>query len=277
VKATIAAAGTAVVVGVATTVLVPVLSGPFDDLIGNATTTGPPIKIHTRLEPAADDVVLPRSQVLSARDVATLSRLSPQDAATWLTAHREGIVADTRSLVLTLTGNRPDPVRITGVDVASSCRPPDRGTMVRMMEGRGGGVDSERMQIDAAKVNPTPYRVGQNGKEQPYFPYRTIVLKKGESQTVVVDVNPTYLAMDDPDEEQVCDVHLTLDLLQGDQESTEKVPATVRVMGVESEAADARYASLYLGTGLCKTFVPAQPGWLSDLRASCGPGNVQDE
>jgi hypothetical protein len=277
VKATTAAAATAIVGGTASAVIVPIIADHANSIIDSVTTSGQPVAIHVDLEPATDDVSLPSDQTLSDADLAALSTMPWKQADEWLATHKHGIITSTRTVSLTLRGNRPNDVRITGVDVSSSCHAPDRGTMVRMAYGRGDGVVSERMEIDASSPDPEPYTYSTSAAKQPYFPYKTIVLAQNEEQVVAVDVNPTFDGVTDPAKDQVCDVKLTLDLLQGDKESTEKVPTTVEVMGIESMAADADYKKVYLGTGICKTFVVAAAGWSADPTTACGgQGNVQN-
>lgn len=253
---------TGVLGAAATAVIVPVLAQNANSLIAHVTTTGDPIAIHAELQPALDDVSLPAGQELSESDLATLSTMTPQDETAWLAAHKNGVITSTRTLALTLTGNRPEPVRITGIAVNSTCTNPDRGTMVRMALGRGAGVVSERMEIDAEDLNPQAYTYDASSNKQPYFPNRTIVLHKGEEQEVVVNVNPSFAGEKDPAKVRLCDVRMSLHLLQQGKDATEKVPATVRVMGVEAFGADDSYDHVFLGTGICRTVVAAPPGWM---------------
>jgi hypothetical protein len=135
------------------------------------------------------------------------------------------------------------------------------------------------MEIDAEDLDPQAYSYDAGAKKQPYFPNKTIVLKQGEERVVVVDVNPNFDSVNDPAKTRVCDVSMSLQLLQqGKEDSVEKVPATVRVMGIEPFTADDQYGHVFLGTGLCKTVVPAPPKWAQgpSLGADfgCGADNV---
>ena len=262
----------------ATAVIVPLLAQNANSLIAHVTTTGQPVAIHVELQPSVDDVSLPAGQRLSNADLATLSTMAPDEGALWLADHKNGVITSTRTLALTLTGNRPEPVRITGMSVDSSCRKPDRGTIVRMQYGRGAGVASERMEIDAEALDPQAYAYDANSKKQPYFPNRTIVLARGEEQEVVVDVNPRFDLTDDPAKVRVCDVRMSLRLLHQGTASTESVPGAVRVMGIEPFAADDSYAHVFLGTGICKTVVVAPHGWMQGAgqAANLGCGSADN-
>jgi hypothetical protein len=63
-------------------------------------------------------------------------------------------------------------------------------------------------------------------------------------------------------------------VLTGGKEATEAVPGRLTVMDVEPTAADADYASVYVGTGVCDALYPVPPGWQGDPVAACGAGHV---
>jgi hypothetical protein len=256
----VATTATAVVVGVATAVFVPRLSEPASDLLDHVLTGDEYVGVHAVVEPSADDVSLPSNEQLSKGELAALYEMTPESAATWLAEHKDGVITGSRTLALTLTGRQPDPIRITGVDTVSDCKEPDRGTFVRMVSGRGDGVDSERMTINIEDPDPQPIAYDASGNAKPYFPDRTIVLDKDEEVVVVVDLEPSYDGWNDPGKVRTCDVHLSLHLLQKGKESRVAVPTTIRMMGIESDSVEDLYHHAYLGPGLCDSPLSARSG-----------------
>ncbi|MEV5070823.1 hypothetical protein MRBLMI12_002439 [Microbacterium sp. LMI12-1-1.1] len=261
---------TAVTVGVVTAVLVPRLSEPANDLLDDVLADGEYVGIHVVAEPSQDDVSIPSSEELSDDELADLYEMTPQAATTWLSEHKDGTITSTRTLTLTLTGREADPIRITGVDTVSDCKEPDRGTLVRMVSGRGAGVASERMTIKSEDADARPLVYDASGNASPYFPDRTIELAKDEEVVVVVDLEPSFDGLEDPDRVRVCDVHLSLRLLKEGEELTVAVPHTIRTMGIEPDSVEDLYQQAYLGPGLCDSPSIARSGWASRGPSECG-------
>lgn len=268
----VAATAGAAVIGLVVTGIVQ--SG--EHWFAGATTSGPPVAVRTDGQPAQDDVSLPVGQSLSAAERKTLSAMDVRHADAWLVAHKHGIVTSDVVESLAVTGNRQDPVRIVGMSLASDCRAPSRGTLVRQVTGRGAGVDSESMTFYPEESDPGPFAFTAAGLKKDYFPARTIVLKHGEQVVVDVDVSPGRLDSDpaDPGTVRACAIQLTMTVLTGGKEATEAVPGRLTVMDVEPTAADPDYASVYLGTGVCDALYPVPPGWQGDPVAACGAGHV---
>ena len=241
-----------------------------------ATTSGPPVAVHTDAQPGLDDVSLPAGQSLSPSDVKTLSAMDVRHEDAWLVAHKHGVVANGTEEALAVTGNRQDPVRIVGMSITSECKTPSRGTIVRQATGRGDGVDSESMTFYPQESDPGPFAFSAAGIRKDYFPARTIVLKQGEQVVIDVDIVPGRMDSDptDPTAVRVCDVGLTMTVLTGGTETTEAVPGGLSVMDIEPDAADADYGRAYVGTGLCDAFYAAPAGWNGDPATACGPGHV---
>jgi hypothetical protein len=266
----VTAAATAVVVGVATAVFVPRLSEPANNLLDDVLADDEYVGIHVVVEPSGDDVSMPSSEELSDAELAALYEMTSKGAATWLAEHKGGIITATRTLTLTLTGRQPDPIRITGVDSVSDCKQPDRGTLVRMVPGRGAGVASERMTIKIEDADAQALAYDASGNASAYFPDRTIVLAKDEEVVVVIDLEPSFDGSDDPGTVRACDVRLSLRLLQEGEESTVAVPTTIRTMGIEPDSVEDLYQHAYLGPGLCDSPSIARTGWRSRGPSECG-------
>ena len=243
--------------------------------LGAATITGPPVKVRVDAQPLFDDMSVPRDQSLSASDLGVLSKLNAQDADAWLVKHKKAIPAYHRSIVLTLTGNRQDTVRLMDMGVDSTCTTPDRGTLVRQASGRGAGADSEHLAIYPEEDDPGPF---QEGTQSHYFPERTITLKQHEQVVAVIDVESGWTGMDDEDpaSTRACEFALTLRVLEGDTETAEAIPGTFTIMDVEPVAAENSYRQVYIGTGLCDGFYEAPANWSSDdFAVACGAGNLK--
>ncbi|MFH8251473.1 hypothetical protein ACH3VR_13960 [Microbacterium sp. B2969] len=267
---TLAAAATAVVVGVATSVLVPRLSGPANDLLDDALADPNPIGIHVSVEPSEDDVSIPAGEELSDDELAALYDMTPKAATTWLAKHKKGVITSTRTLTLTLRSQRVDPVRVTGVDTTSDCTEPDRGTLVRMIPGRGAGVDSESMTIDVEDADPEPLIYDESGNASAYFPDRTIELAQDEEVVVVIKLEPEFQEGSDPNQVHACAVHLSLRVLDAGEESSVAVPAAVQVMGIEPDYVEDLYQHAFLGPSLCDSPSTASTGWRSRGSSDCG-------
>ena len=238
-----------------------------------ATTTGPPVTVRVDVQPSIDDVSIPSDQTVSPSDLARLSTMTARDADTWLVKHKNGVPTYGRSMAVTFTGNRQDTVRIMGMTVHSTCKKPDRGTLIRQADGRGDGADSEHMVIYPQEDDPGPFK---EGTQSDYFPARTITLKPHEQVVTVVDVEPGAAGMDDEDPASTreCDITLSVKVLQGNTETAETIPGSLTVMDVEPTAAEPAYAHVYLGTGLCDGFYAAPVNWAENLVDACGVGGV---
>lgn len=226
------------------------------------TETGEPIDIDTEARKMARAVTLPPGVQISADDVARLDSLDVQKQAEWLES-RGGVAFGEHSLVVTITGNRSDPVRVTDVRDVSECTAPKRGTLVNLGAPRMYVEPSVRMILNVGATDshamlwdPQPSTL------EPYFPNRTITLKKDEQHVLVI-----YLY---PPPGQLCRPQLEMTVIHRDKEYKQNVvPADQRteVMGEEPAEAEQEYSEVYLGGHICAKYVRATPGAVYE----CGP------
>ncbi len=225
------------------------------------------VDVEERLE----DVVLPPASTLSDAERDRLAGMSPEQQVAWLVENEAGTITGSRSVVLTLRGNRADPIRITDLRSIEACEPIARGTLIRMMTGRGAGVDSTRVNIDVGSGTADAYVVDQSGEPESYFPDRTITLSRDEEMVVIVDLHPAAAGSS-------CMVELELTAWDGDVERLQRISdedGPFRVVDWEPDTAEAEYDVVYLGGELCRNYVVAQPNWvMTDPDTACGPGNV---
>lgn len=257
----VAALGTAL-----TNVIQPILNRTITPLV----EVGDPIWIKTELRNAMEDVTFPSGLTLSEQDVEMLGALNrTADQAAWL-EKRGGIVAGKRTLVVTLRGERADPVRITDIRDASECAPVDRGTLFRLVTGRGATPQSIKLAIEVGNPTRDAFWVdAEKGESKPYFPERTITLRKDEEEVLVIDLYP-------PQPEQACRVRLQMTVLERDGEHKQLIaPERLSVMDVEPYKADVEsaYDLVYLSGWICQRVVPGQPSWYDQLTYPCGSGN----
>lgn len=234
-------------------------------------TSGAPVVVRVDVEERLEDVVLPTSSTLTEAERGRLADMSAEQQVAWLVENEDGMVTGSRSVVLTLRGNRGDPIRITDLRSIEACESIDRGMLIRMMTGRGAGVDSTRVNLDVGWGTADAYVVDQGGERESYFPDRTITLSRDEEMVVIVDLHPGAAGSS-------CTVELELTVWDGDVERLQRISdehGPFRVVDWERDTAEAKYDVVYLGGELCRNYVVALPNWvMTDPDTACGPGNV---
>ncbi|NKX56377.1 hypothetical protein [Arthrobacter mobilis] len=258
----------AVVLAAAAAALTGWLEPLFTRLIGTASETGEPVTvIISSPEHTWGDVTLPPEVKLSPAELERLGRMNVPDQAAWL-QDRGGIIAGNRRFLLTLKGNRQDPVRITGIRDASECSEPRRGTLLRLIPEAGGVVPSIELGISVGETGSGAWTTDARGEQHPFFPQRTITLARGEEEQLLVELWPSVQG-------QVCRPRLDMTVLEDGREHLQRIPAEgelVPVMRYEDDSVEPEYAAVYLGGRLCPEYVPAAPGWRfnTDFRQTCG-------
>lgn len=257
----------AILVAALGTALTNAIQPLFDRGITAVTEVGDPVSVRMEVRNADEDVLLPSTVEVTEDDLQVLNgmaRLSEQ--VDWLEA-RGGIVAGPRTLLVTLRGERSNPVRITDIRDASDCAPPDRGTLFRMVYGRGATSDSIRIGIYVGEPSKDAWLWDSEAQEaKPFFPDRTITLQKAEEEIVLVDLYPQ--------QGQVCRVQLEMTVVEGDRTLIQKIdPESFHVIQVEPEEVETAYDHVYLSGGICNVAVEATRNWTSDIEGVCGPGN----
>lgn len=233
-------------------------------------TQGDPVEIRVDAEPRMDDVVLSPEATLSANELAQLGDLPIEEQVAWLEENEHGAISGTLTVTLYLTGNRAGTVRITDLTAAESCEPISRGTLVRIITGRGAGVQSEIANVDVGEGPSNAYVYDVNGNRTDFFPDRTITLARDEEVPLVVDIVPDFNG-------STCEVELELTVWDGDEERQERVSGPdgpFVVTSIELEEDEGEYDAVYLGGMICKQYVPAAADW-SNL-PPCGEGNFAE-
>ena len=261
--------------GVAAAALATVLAGTLTQGFGFfeaavVNSQGEPIDVRVDAEAAVDDVVLSPDATLSSSELAALGDMHVEEQVGWLEEHEHGAVSGTRKVTLYLTGNRAGSVRITDVTSVESCEPISRGTLVRMMPGRGAGVESEIVNLDVGEGASDAYVFDETGNKTEYFPERTITLGRDEEVALVVDLVPDFSG-------SICEVELELTVWDGNAERRQLVSSPEGpfvVMSIELEEDEDEYGTVYLGGKICHRYVTATPDWSS--MPPCGEGNFAE-
>ena len=141
--------------------------------------------------------------------------------------------------------------------------PPKRGTLVNLGAPRLYVEPSVRMILNVGATDshamlwdPQPSTI------EPYFPNRTITLKKDEQHVLVIDLYPPP--------GQLCRPQLEMTVIHRDKEYKQNVvPEDQRtgVMGEEPAEAEQEYSQVYLGGYICRKYVLATPDGVNE----CGP------
>jgi hypothetical protein len=250
------------------------LSGWLESMLTSPVATkvdpGEPVAVAVGApEQTWGDVSLPPEVQLSADELEQLGRMNVPDQAAWL-EERGGIIAGNRRFLLTLRGNRPEPVQVTGIRDASKCSTPRRGTLMRLIPAGGGAVPSVELGISVGEAGSGAWFSDQAGRQHPYFPGRTITLRQGQEEQLMVELSPSRQG-------QVCQPSLEMTVLADGRGQLQRIPAEgklVPVMRPEDDDAERRYAAVYLGGRLCPAYVPAMPGWRNsqDFQRICRLG-----
>ena len=261
--------------GVAAAALATVLAGTltqgfglFEAVVVNS--QGDPVDVRVDTEASVEDVVLSPDATLSSDELAALGDMQVEDQIAWLEEHEHGAISGTQRVTLYLAGNRAGTVRITDVTSVESCEPISRGTLVRMVQGRGAGVESEIVNLDVGGGPSNAYVFDETGNQAEYFPERTITLARDEEVALVVDLVPDFSG-------STCEVQLELTVWDGNAERQQIVSGPdgpFVVTSIELEDAEGEYGNVYLGGRICHQYVTATPDWSSV--PPCGEGNFAE-
>jgi hypothetical protein len=256
-----------VVAAALTTVVAGLVTQGFGWFETAVSTQGDPVEIRVDAEARMDDVALPPDATLSSSELAELAGLSAEQQVEWLEENEHGAISGTLTVTLYLTGNRAGTVRITDLAAVETCEQISRGTLVRMVAGRGAGVESEVANVDVGEGPSDAYLYDETGERKDFFPERTITLARDEEVPLVVDLLPDFNG-------STCEVELDLTVWDGDEERHQRISGPdgpFVVTSIELDDAEGEYSAVYLGGGICQRYVPATPNWSS--MPSCGEGN----
>jgi hypothetical protein len=243
-------------------VLVPFFGGVLE----KATVTGDPVRIdNVRITPlGGESYAFPDTVQFTARDLAELN--SAADPPGWLEA-RGGVRAGSLWVQLTISGNRPDGVRILDLKPAGSCAAPYSGTV--FMYPPAGGEDAQMVFLHLDDMGASAmYRPEDaeptSDEERPYFLDKTISLKKDEQLVLVVMLET---------KKSLCSVELDFTVLDGGKTVSQRVGNQGAPFKVTAELGKRAWQHTFLGGVICAgKFVPATEAWYSDGSGNpCGP------
>lgn len=242
--------------------LTDVIKPLMTEIIERFTESGEPIDIHTEAMKTARAVSLPPGVQISPEDLARLEPLDVDKQAEWLES-RGGVAVGSHSLTITITGNRSNPVRVTDIRDASECTEPNRGTLVRLGAPRFQIELSVQMVLSVGEADSHAMLWDpEAGTSEPYFPNRTITLKKDEQHVLVIQLYPPPGLL--------CRPQLELTVIHRDKEYKQQVvPEDQRpgVMGEEPAEVEQEYSQVFLGGYICSKYVRVTPG----AETECGP------
>jgi hypothetical protein len=248
-----------------TDVIKPIISAGINQI----TETGDPVAFRTEVRMSAGDVSLPPEVSLSEEDLAALEPMTLEGQIESL-KKRGAVVAGGQTLMVTLRGNRTDPVRVTDLRDASECTALRRGTLLRMGASLPYEEVSLRIGLQAGDSSAEAQQWDEKSlSSRPYFPDKTITLKKGEAQVINIDLYPAA--------GKICRPQVQMTVIDRDQKRIQQlVPESQQapLMAFEPDEAEPQYSRVYIGGNFCKKFVPAPPGWqLIKIEVICRPGN----
>lgn len=233
---------------------------------------GDPIQAVATLGPDGSfGYMLPGPHALSEQDLDSLGRVGPNIQGEQL-EEKGGIPLGPRRIKLELQSNRHYPVRVTGIDPVSECEEVTRGTLVKTtLRSAGATLSSPVIALRADE--PGAEVLDPERKEEPFFPGRTITLTAPEREFVVLLLLPSTT--------KLCRVHVEITVVDGDREVRQRITPGGKAIPLlpleEVKEREAEYSSVYLAGGICKRPVLAKTGYLSDVRAACGSGNLGTE
>lgn len=230
-------------------------------LITRAFESGPPIVVQLEESDNWYPMTLPSHVRLTEADLAVLGKLTPAEQREWLRA-RGGASQFYTPMTMLLTGNRDREQRIVDIVFTTECVPPYTGSIVHFAGGFGGAPDSTVLYVTLDEDPPQAVRL-EEGSRVPFFPARTISLKKNEQEVVVIHAWTV---------KSVCSFTMELVIMDGSRTYTQTVSDNGSPFRRAPHATDDRFERIYLGGYVCQQYVQVEPGWV--YPDACGPGNA---
>jgi hypothetical protein len=233
----------------------------FTAAINTVTQRGDPVSVQVNEPENPYPIALPLSVRLSDSDLTELSRLSPTDQRKRLIGL--GGVSESgpiSPITVTVTGNRADGVRITDIVPITECSVPSAGTVVHTEGGFGATEDSTVMHLTVDGHPPVPYYVDKDAKF-PFFPARTIALKKDEQVVIVIHAGAEQL---------LCTFELEMTVRDGTETHHQRITNNGKPFVRRPGAEDQSFQHVYLGGYICNNYLEVRGQWSGD---SCGVGN----
>ncbi|UVJ39123.1 hypothetical protein [Arthrobacter sp. CJ23] len=230
----------------------------FGGFLERATTTGEPVRVdNVRItDLGGNSFAFPDSAQFSGRDLAELN--SSPDPAAWLES-RGGVRAGALWIQLTVSGNRPDGVRILDLKPAGSCSTPHAGTLFVSPPAGGENAQMVFLHLDNFGASATYRPEGADPmahEERPYFLDKTISLKKDEQFVLLVMLDS---------KKSLCSVELDFTVLDAGKTVSQRVSNQGAPFTVTAELSRQAWQQTFLGGVMCTgDFVPATDAWLLD-------------
>lgn len=230
-------------------------------LITRAFESGPPILVQLEEPDNWYAMTLPSDVRLTEADLAALGKLSPAEQRDRLRA-RGGASQFYTPMTMLLTGNRDREQRLVDIVFKTECVPPYTGTIVHFAGGFGGAPDSTVLYVTLDEDPPQGVRLLE-GSRVPFFPARTITLKKNEQEVVVVHAWTVR---------SVCMFTMDLVIMDGTKTCTQNISDNGSPFRRAPYATDDTFERIYLGGYVCRQYVQVEPGWV--YPDACGLGNA---
>ena len=253
------------VIGTAlTATAVTAVGSRLEDVVAEATETGPPVSVDQvmefRSDMYGDSVAFPRGASFTDADLAQLNQIDQEvggvDSVEWLES-RGGVAPDIVLIQLAVSGNRAETVRMTNLEVRPDCSAPLDGLWFE--DPPAGADDSIRMHFDLDDLNPVAKVSSMEGAPtegaEDYFPARTVSLEEGEQQVIIVSAST---------EEKYCSFFLEMTVLEGSETSTHRVAMPDgSPFEVTASLPLEQYEAVYLGGVVCYPWVKAGNAFFS--------------
>jgi hypothetical protein len=244
---------TGIVLAAAGTALTSWLVPQFGQVIGRLTETGDPVTVKVVQEEINQSLALPPGTRLTGRDLAELGSLTPEEQLESLTGR--GAERDAPEILsLVVTGNRIEPVRIVNVKPVADCSSPASRTRVNLT-GNFGAVDLSTAMVFDLDRDPATAMFGDGEASSPYFPARTISLKKGEQVVVTVAAATA---------KRHCRFEFDVVVLSGSEEHTQRISNGGRPF-VRLASDPGAYEHVYWGGQACRAYTEHKGSWSDEI------------
>lgn len=229
----------------------------FGGFLEKATTNGDPVRVdNVRItDLGGTTFAFPDTAHFTGQDLAELNSSADQPA--WF-ASRGGVRAGSLWIQLTVSGNRPDGVRILDLKPAGGCSAPNAGSLFVSPPAGGENAQMVFLHLDNFGASAT-YRPEDadpmSHEERPYFLDKTISLKKDEQFVLLVMLES---------KKSLCSVELDFTVLDGGKTVSQRISNQGMPFTVTAELSRQAWQHTYLGGVICGPFVPATDAWLLD-------------